>query len=165
VSQPKQAKIELFKEAMKFSAGHFTIFSATERENLHGHNFTVHVEFTAPVTENGMTVDYRKTRQKLIDLCQSLNEIVLLPTQSPHLRIQTDDKRVTAYFADEELIFLKRDVMLLPLRNITIEELASYLLDILVAEMANESERRVTAIAVRVFSGPGQSARVRWMLS
>ena len=165
MSQSKQAKIELFKEAMKFSAGHFTIFSATERENLHGHNFTVHVEFTAPVAGNGMTVDYRKTRQKLIDLCRSLNEIVLLPAQCPHLRIQSDDKRITAYFADEELIFLKRDVMLLPLRNVTIEELASYLLDIVVAEMAEESDNRVTKVAVRVFSGPGQSARVRWMSS
>lgn len=150
---------------MKFSAAHFTIFSATERENLHGHNFTVHVELTTSVTENGITADYRQTRRKLIELCNSLNEIVLLPTQSPHLRIQIDDKRVNAYFADEELIFLKRDVKLLPLRNVTIEELASYLLDILVAEVANESEPRVTAIAVRVFSGPGQSARVKWLLS
>lgn len=149
---------------MKFSAAHFTIFSATERENLHGHNFTVHVEFTASVTENGITVDYRKTRKKLTELCHTLNEIVLLPTQSPHLRIETDEKRVKAYFADEELIFLKRDVKLLPLRNVTIEELASYLLDIVVAEMANGGESSVTAIAVRVLSGPGQSARVQWSL-
>ena len=35
--------LELYKEEMKFSAGHFTIFSATERENLHGHNFSVYV--------------------------------------------------------------------------------------------------------------------------
>ena len=150
---------------MKFSAAHFTIFSATERENLHGHNFTVHAEFTAVVTENGITVDYRKTRKKLIELCNGLNEIVLLPTQSPHLRLQIDDKRIVAHFADEELVFLKRDVKLLPLRNVTIEELASYLLDILVAEMAVGSESTVTAIAVRVFSGPGQSARVRWVRS
>lgn len=165
MSGPKHVKIELFKEAMKFSAAHFTIFSATERENLHGHNFTVHVELTAPVNENGMTHDYRKTRQKLIEVCQSLNEIVLLPAQSPHLRIQIEAKRIVAYFADEELSFLKRDVMLLPVHNITIEELASYLLDVLVADVKNDNPYGVSAIAVRVFSGPGQSARVRWMAS
>ena len=33
--------IELSKEYLKFSAGHFTVFSATERERLHGHNFSV----------------------------------------------------------------------------------------------------------------------------
>ena len=29
------------KESHKFSAAHYTIFSATERERLHGHNYSV----------------------------------------------------------------------------------------------------------------------------
>ena len=36
--------IRLAKENMKFSAAHFTIFSASERERLHGHNFRVEVD-------------------------------------------------------------------------------------------------------------------------
>ena len=41
--------IELHKEAMKFSAGHFTIFGPDRREPLHGHNFTVKAEITAEI--------------------------------------------------------------------------------------------------------------------
>ena len=41
--------LELCQEEMKFSAGHFTILSATERERLHGHNFTVYVAITGVV--------------------------------------------------------------------------------------------------------------------
>ncbi|EQD50251.1 hypothetical protein B1A_13514, partial [mine drainage metagenome] len=36
----RSVEVDLSKERMKFSAGHFTVFSASERENLHGHNFT-----------------------------------------------------------------------------------------------------------------------------
>ena len=42
-------RIELSKEYLNFSAGHFTIFSATERENLHGHNFQVRGAVTAAI--------------------------------------------------------------------------------------------------------------------
>ena len=35
--------VELQKESMKFSAGHTTIFSATEREPLHGHMYQVYL--------------------------------------------------------------------------------------------------------------------------
>ena len=40
--------INICKEALKFSGAHFTIFSATDRERLHGHNFRVRAEVTAP---------------------------------------------------------------------------------------------------------------------
>ncbi len=41
--------IEITKEALHFAAAHFTLFSATERENLHGHNFYVALEIEAEV--------------------------------------------------------------------------------------------------------------------
>ncbi len=46
--------IEVSKEYLKFSAAHFTIFSATERERLNGHNFRVSAKITEPVGPNGM---------------------------------------------------------------------------------------------------------------
>ena len=41
--------IEIYKENMKFSAAHFTIFSDTHREHLHGHNYTAHVALTTEI--------------------------------------------------------------------------------------------------------------------
>ena len=38
--------LEIGKEDMKFSAAHYTVFSATERERLHGHTHAVRVQFT-----------------------------------------------------------------------------------------------------------------------
>ena len=39
------------KESHKFSAAHYTIFSATERERLHGHNYSVSARIVAPMGE------------------------------------------------------------------------------------------------------------------
>ena len=35
------ATLHIDKQAHKFSAAHFTIFSETDRERLHGHNYGV----------------------------------------------------------------------------------------------------------------------------
>jgi 6-pyruvoyltetrahydropterin/6-carboxytetrahydropterin synthase len=158
----RRTRIELHKEAMKFSAGHFTIFSATRRENLHGHNFTVHVEIDGLVSDNGMTFDYGGCKKLLIDTCHALNEVVLLPARSPHLAIDEADGQVVARFADERMVFLKRDVKLLPVRNVTCEELAGYLLAGVVETMTAESEHAVNRVVVKVSSGPGQSASAEW---
>ena len=41
--------IEIAKQYLHFSAAHFTIFNATERERLHGHNFRIAVAITGEV--------------------------------------------------------------------------------------------------------------------
>lgn len=43
------------KESHKFSVAHFTIFSATERERLHGHNYSVSTKIVAPMGANGFS--------------------------------------------------------------------------------------------------------------
>lgn len=158
----RRTKIELFKEAMKFSAAHFTIFSATRRENLHGHNFSVQAELEGAVSENGMTFDYAECRRRLLEACARLNEITLLPAKSPHLTVREEGGHVVALFNDERLTFLRRDVLVLPVRNVTCEELAAYLLDGIVDDKAYLVEHDVRSVTVKVLSGPGQSASAEW---
>ena len=45
--------LHIDKESHKFSAAHYTIFSATERERLHGHNYSVSARIVAPMGDNG----------------------------------------------------------------------------------------------------------------
>lgn len=157
-------KIEIFKQEMKFSAGHFTIFSEAERENLHGHNFSVHVTLEAEVTDNGIAFDYGIYKKVIIELCNSLDEIVLLPTQNHYLRVEQDSEYVYAYFnSDREKIpFLKRDVKLLPVRNITVEELSYWFLQELLIHVQANQGHLVQSIEVKIFSGPGQSGASFW---
>ena len=150
--------IEISKEALHFAAAHFTLFSATERENLHGHNFQVQLEVEAEVGEDGLAFDYNILKTALQDLCDRLDEQVLLPERSPHLRILQEDGYTVALFNGERLPFLRRDVLTLPVGNITVEALAAWILE----ELRGQPDMAGLGIQrwlVRVSSGAGQWAR------
>lgn len=146
---------------MHFSAAHFTIFSASERENLHGHNFFVAADAVGRIGEDGLCFDYNALKLRLRALCEALDEIVLLPTRSPHLTVAEGDDDVIVTFAGERLSFLRRDVKLLPLRNVTVEELAQYFVNELAADRGF-LDLSIDSLQLRVSSGPGQWAQATW---
>ncbi len=154
--------IELFKEYLNFSAAHFTVFSATERERLHGHNFSVYAAITAPVTDNGMTADYGLFKNKLKQLCEELDEYTLIAGDSPHLQIARQDGEVLVNFGNDLLRFPEGDCIVLPIRNTTVEEFSHYLLQKLVADVDIVEDYFVTSIVVKVSSGAGQYGSAEW---
>lgn len=150
------------KESHKFSVAHFTIFSATERERLHGHNYSVSARIVAPMGANGFSADYNVYKTRLAKLCDGLDEYMILPSESPYLEIERagDSYRVT--HAGQEMSFLQGDTLVLPIRNVTVEELSRYMLDLLVRESAGDDLRE---IELCVASGPGQKGCARWQAS
>lgn len=154
--------IELFKEDMKFSSGHFAIFSREIRENLHGHNYNVYVSYTTIIEDEGLSFDYRFYKNKLRDLCDSLNEIVLMPGQCKYLSIEDAGEYYHVHFNNEKIIFLKRDLKILPVTNITVEELSNYLLTQLLLDQAELDKNKIQKIKIKVYSGPGQCGSATW---
>lgn len=154
--------IEISKEDIKFSAAHFTIFSATERERLHGHNFAVRLAVTAPVGDDGICFSYKDIKTRLRALCDSLDEYVLLPLHSPHLRIEEEGLFYVVHFNGEKIPLLKSDTLLLPVRNSTVEEYARYVLGQFIGDGSFMRARNICAVEVKVSSGPGQSGSSRW---
>jgi 6-pyruvoyltetrahydropterin/6-carboxytetrahydropterin synthase len=159
---PRQSTIELQKEDMKFCAGHFTVFSSTVRENLHGHNYTVQGSFTTTIEDEGLSFDYRFYKAKLYSLCDSLDETVLLPGNCKYLNITDQGDYYHVHFDKEVIIFLKRDVTILPLTNITVEELSYWFMRELTKDSNELSINKLSRIEIKVFSRPGQSASSFW---
>lgn len=157
--------VELQKETMKFSAGHTTIFSATEREPLHGHLYSVYLGLTTWVEENGMTFDYRYYKEKIHALCRYLNQTFLMPEFSPFLQITEDRDYYYFTFNHKKIPFLKEDVTLMPLTNITVEELSRWFILELIKNRMELDRHRIETIVVKVFSAPGQSASHHWKRS
>jgi 6-pyruvoyltetrahydropterin/6-carboxytetrahydropterin synthase len=153
--------IEINKEAMHFSAAHFTLFSATERENLHGHNFQVEATLDGEVGDDGLCFDYNVIKTKLKSLCDALDERVLLPERSPHLRLTEENGYLIALFAGERIPFLPRDVKTLPVRNVTVEELAQWFIDTLTRDKEILA-LPIARMTLRCSSGPGQWASANW---
>ncbi len=147
------------KEAHKFSAAHYTIFSATERERLHGHNYSVSAKIVAPMGGNGFAADYNVYKRRLAALCDELDEYLLLAGDSPYQEISEQGANYRVQFADEEMLFLRSDTIVLPLRNATVEEFSHYLLQRLLQASAGEDLREVQLC---VASGPGQKGCALW---
>ena len=153
--------IELSKEYLKFSASHFTIFSATERERLHGHNFAVSAKIVAPIDDNGLCFSYGELKKTIAALCADWDEYMLIPTRSPFLSIEELDTEYRLTFNGETMHFLKSDCLLLAIRNTTVEEFAGLLLERLLKDPAI-IKYDVRQIEMRVSSGPGQWGSCEW---
>jgi 6-pyruvoyltetrahydropterin/6-carboxytetrahydropterin synthase len=147
------------KESHKFSAAHYTIFSGTERERLHGHNYSVSAKIVAPMGDNGFAADYNVYKTRLKHLCDALDEYMLLAGDSPWQSIEEDGPCYRVKFADDEMLFLQADTQVLPIRNATVEEFSHYLLTQLVSASAGEDLREVELC---VASGPGQRGCSLW---
>lgn len=157
-----RASLTIHKEELQFSAGHFTIFSATEREALHGHNYYVSVTFQFDIEHNGLSFDYRRYKKKLLTLCDQLDRHFLLPEQSPYLMLEDNGEYWLGHYNGRKIPFLKEDVIILPLSNITIEELSRWFLQHLIPNDKELAEHRICAVTVDVYNGPGQSASAQW---
>lgn len=154
--------VELQKESMKFAAGHTTIFSATEREPLHGHQYNVYLALTTWVEDNGMTFDYRYYKERIHVLCRRVNQTFLMPQFSPYLSHREDEEYHYFTFNGKTMPFLKEDVTLMPLCNITVEELSRWFVQELIADTAELEKHRIEELVIKIFSAPGQCASHRW---
>ena len=154
--------IEVAKEYLKFSAAHFTVFSATERERLHGHNYSVSAKVTAEVDDNGLCFSYGEMKSRMRALCDSLDEYTLIAADSPHLTIAEEGPYQRVEFNGEVMLLLKSDTLLLPIRNATVEEFSRYLLEKLREDRDFFGRYPCRSIEITVHSGPGQSATTLW---
>ncbi len=150
-------RISITNRSLNFNAGHFTIFSSTEREDLHGHSYFVNGEFLGSIDDNGLAFNYKVVKKIIKGLCDELDEKVLLPEQSPHLKLGQQDGYVTAKYDGEKLMFLPRDVLTLPVRNVTLEELSGYFAR-KICEHPKIAGLAVEQVTMTVLTMQGQSA-------
>jgi 6-pyruvoyltetrahydropterin/6-carboxytetrahydropterin synthase len=155
--------IDLHMQALKFSAAHFTIFNATERERLHGHNYAVTCRITAPIGADGLTCDYAVFKQKLYTLINGLDEYTIIARYSPHQKIEDADPFYKIYFHDHHMLLRKTETLLLPIRNTTVEELSFYILEELCKDKAFLEKYDVRQLETTVASGPGQCGSALWV--
>ena len=154
------ATLHIDKQAHKFSAAHFTIFSATERERLHGHNYGVSARIVAKMGENGFSADYNLYKRCLQKLCDAHDEYMLLPGVSPWLTIAEENGEYHATFAGKTLRFPVDETLVLPIVNVTVEALAHYLLGLVLSEGGLGD---LAELELFVTSGDGQTSSASWL--
>ena len=147
--------IDIENQCLHFSAAHFTIFSSTERERLHGHNYTVRAKVESEIRSKGMAFDYNKLKRALRARCKTLDEYTLLPGNSNFLQVEDEGEYYAASFNGQKMLLLKTDTRVLPVENISVEELGHYIIDQLHSD-GLMSELDIQRMELSVASGPGQ---------
>jgi len=121
-------RIHLAKEPFKFSCSHFTVLAPDRAERLHGHNYQMRVDISlASVDPNlGLAFDFNAVKPLIRDFCDRLDERILLPANSPYVRMVDQAGQVEVSFAAKRYVFPQEDTLRLPVVNISSEELARY---------------------------------------
>lgn len=149
--------INVEKEYLKFSSAHFTLFD-DGREPLHGHNFCVKIEVETDELCDGFVVNFVPLKKSLRQVCDRLDECVLLPTSK---RVQVSDAGDCFDIKINDgsrYTFPKSEVIVLPLDNVTCESLAYYISTELLQNRDEwDSDHRVSSMRIWVQETPGQS--------
>jgi 6-pyruvoyltetrahydropterin/6-carboxytetrahydropterin synthase len=154
--------IELHTDELKFSAGHFMLYSATKRETMHGHDYQVSIAIHTLIERNGMSFDCRDYKDTLATLCQKLDYRFLLPSQSEFLTLEETSDAWIAHIGQEKLSFLKNDAVVLPICNITLEELSHWFLLHFTQSSNKLASDNIQGITVKVYNGRGESGASSW---
>lgn len=178
---PSKYKIHLYKEALNFSSAHFVVHQNGRREFLHGHNYKVEILLSTNNLYDDMVFDFNHIKPLVKKICDDLDHKLLIPEKNLQIIIENDSRFPSNYlisttaltynFAEQNnckdditkeydyFSLPKKDVLILPILNITVERLSDYLGQRLMADLYEWPITSVEIIEVIVEESPGQSAR------
>lgn len=147
-------ELKLSKDRFKFSASHFTRFSASEKERLHGHNYYVSLKLRVEkLDEWGLGFDLPAIKSALAKCVGELDEKVLLPQSSEGYEVQANGDQVEVDVSEDHYSFPAKEVYFLPYPNVSLEVLAQYVCEAFLSEYAFKG----TQIQLEIAETRGQS--------
>jgi 6-pyruvoyltetrahydropterin/6-carboxytetrahydropterin synthase len=157
------SRVRLQKAVHVFSSGHFITLNDTLCEPIHGHNWTVAAEVEGPLDPHGMVIDFIALRDTLSAIIQSLDHLMLLPTENRLLAVSQatgpgGNEEVTVCFQKRRWVFPADECVLLPITNTTAELLASWIGEQLIDRLEASGTPLPRQVRVEVDECLGQSA-------
>lgn len=149
-------KIHLEKEYFHFCSAHFVIFDAKKREELHGHNYYVSLDLEGDELVDGKLVDISELKIIIRKICDALDHKLLLPESNPHLSIKKTADMIELNYGKSRFSFPKDDVLILPIDNTTMENLAKYIL--LEIKQADPKLKKMNSLSLSVRETRGQAS-------
>ena len=146
---------------LRFSAAHMVI-GHESCGKIHGHSYIVDVEVEGERSgQFGFVIDFKVLKDITRKICKSLDHRVLIPLNSPDLKVTFEDDNTIEFTVLDCLEYKlpKQDVVLLPIDSTTAESLSTYITDRIVDEI--EDKESLNYIEVQVNEGIGQGASYR----
>ena len=152
-------RISIARDQYKFSVAHMTVFPDGTKERLHGHNYTVALAIEISQIDFQSMIPFAPIKAAIGELCAEFKERVLVATKNPHyVEVRHDDKELEFTLCGERYVLPKEDALLLPIDNISVEALASYIATLLLSRITVLDASHVKALEVTIEEYPGQGA-------
>ena len=146
------------KDYLKFSAAHFLIFPDGSAERLHGHNYKVTVAIETQLDAHGLVVNFKEIKPMVRQLCDELDEHLLIPGEHPVLRAtEIEGGQMEIRYLQRRYLVPRDEVIVLPIGNTSAENLATWFARELRLRMrAAWPQLQVRRLEVGVEETPGQ---------
>jgi len=154
---PVTHRILIARPEHKFSCAHMTVFPDGTKERLHGHNYTIGLRLEVARIELAAMIPFAPIKSALGDLCRAWKEHVLLASENPHFALIRDDSELEFTLCGERYVMPRRDALLLPIDNISVEALAAHIAAVMRDELAAIGARPLS-LEVTIEESPGQGA-------
>ncbi len=156
--------ILLEKEYLNFSIAHFLIFPDGSQERLHGHNYRIRAEIHCALSEFGLVIDFNKIKPILRQICDEMDQHFVIPGEH---RVLTYNERPDGVM---EVKYLESyyaapvgDCIVLPLNNISVENLSCWLANELLNRIAEQlPDVKVLELTLSTEESPGQRGVYRY---
>ena len=135
-----------------------TVFPDGTKERLHGHNYTIALALEVQSIALASMIPFAPIKAALSELCQTWKEHVLLATENPHFALIRDDSELEFTLCGERYVLPRRDALLLPLDNISVEALAAHVATLMRDRLAGLELRQARALEITIEESPGQGA-------
>ena len=154
-------RVRVEKDYTVFCAGHFITYDGHECESLHGHNYRAAAALEGTLDANAYVFDFTRLKRGLRAVVDRLDHKMLLPSESPLIRVERQDDHIQATYKGRRYVFPASDVVLLPIPNTTAEMLAQWIAGALRAELRDVLPPGLAALEVEVEESFGQRAFYR----
>ena len=147
-------EIDGWKSNIRFSSSH--LLSGHKKCGfLHGHTYAIHSWVYGEKDENGFIFDFSLLKSTLREIAEKLDHRILIPEKNENVVITNKEIRINA--DGKSYVFPREDCVLLPIKNVTAENLAEYILEELLKNI--NLPKNVKKIDIGVDEGFGQGAR------
>ncbi|HET9624684.1 MAG TPA: 6-carboxytetrahydropterin synthase [Kofleriaceae bacterium] len=151
-------RILIARAEHKFSCAHMTVFPDGSKERLHGHNYTVSLALDVDRIELGAMIPFAPIKAAIGELCHAWKEHVLLATENPFFALIRDDSELEFTLCGDRYVLPRRDALLLPIDNISVEALAAHVAYLLRDRLVMLDVTQARALEVTIEESPGQGA-------
>ena len=128
------------------------------KERLHGHTYNARVALDLVDISFEKFLDLGRVKRALDEICQELNERLLLPGKNPYFSVRKDaDGELEFELCQKRYVVPREDAIILPLDNVIVETLAEWVAERLCVCMPNLADS-ARGVEVEITEVRGQGA-------